>query len=391
MNFDDKIKLEEGYIETIPDSAKPFLALLEEEELLLTTDQIRESNKIIQSKTNDMYELVEESFSKDRILELIESYKIPSLPKYDGDKVITTADTKGMLENRNIDQIDFNIRKGIVVKRSNLKSFPTELHFYNQKNTNEFDQLQECEMFVNTPILVLHESLDQKWYFIVSNIYAGWIQCENVAFASEEDWNFFLTEEKFIVLTETQIPVLDTVLDMGTKLPYLGISIEGYQASIPVKQSDGNVGKHVIVIPRDQAHIGYLPYTKRNLYIQVFKYEGVPYSWGGMNGTVDCSSYVGNVYRTFGFSFPRNTSSQKKSVGEILSLEGKSNEEKLSLMKGKSPAFLFQPGHIMIYLGNIEEKHYIIHASGDASMKVKLEELNHSNRLSKIDSIVRIY
>lgn len=391
VNSNNQRKIEKEYIESIPKHVKPFLEGLGEEPVLFLLDQIYTYNEKIRAKTDKMYDLKEELFSKKRILELIEFYKMPKLPKYDGNRTIMQSDLAEILENRNIKKMDFDILKGIIVSRSNLKSFPTDIHFFKKKNAIEFDQLQESEMFLNTPVLILHESFDQAWFFIVSQTYAGWIKKENVALAKEADWKYFLQKENFLVVSATQLEIGEQVIDMGVTLPYLGVSKEGYQAIVPVKGNDEYVKKKNIVVLRNQAHIGYLPYSKRNLYIQAFKYEGTPYSWGGMNGTVDCSSYVGNVFRTFGFQFPRNTGVQKNSIGEKINLEGKSNSEKLDIMKGKAPALLFQPGHVMIYLGDFDGKHYIIHASGDVSMKVKVENLNQSTRISLIDSMISIF
>ena len=97
------------------------------------------------------------------------------------------------------------------------------------------------------------------------------------------------------------------------------------------------------------------------------------------------SSRLLNIYRTFGIYFPRNTSQQNKSIGTITNLEGKSNQDKLKLIENTEPSLLFQSGHVMLYLGKVNDKHYIIHASGDIkNLKVLVTILDNSTHLSKI-------
>ena len=114
----------------------------------------------------------------------------------------------------------------------------------------------------------------------------------------------------------------------------------------------------------------------------------MPYSWGGKDLGVDCSSFIQNLYRTFGFIFPRNTSSQNNSVGPFLDLTKMSNTEKLETIKKQKPALLYQKGHVMLYLGVKKNEPYIIHASGNTqTLKVVLEKLS-STYLKNITKIV---
>ena len=110
-----------------------------------------------------------------------------------------------------------------------------------------------------------------------------------------------------------------------------------------------------------------------------------------MDQNIDCSSFILNVYKTFGFEFPRNTSVQKDSIGNIISLEGKTIKEKLEILSNSIyPSLLYKPGHVMLYIGRIENNYYIIHASG-GEMKVIVTNLSvESSYLSDIDRIVTI-
>ena len=106
-----------------------------------------------------------------------------------------------------------------------------------------------------------------------------------------------------------------------------------------------------------------------------------------MDYGVDCSSYIANFLRTFGFEIPRNTSDQRVAYANIIDLTGMNSKEKLRILKENYPSLIYQPGHVMLYLGKIDEINYIIHASGN-ELKVAVTVLDNSSYLNKIDRLV---
>ena len=365
------------YIEVIPDNAKEYIDNMDNK-ILKTQDEINTLNEDIFKKSNSMYDLDSiKSMTKDEILKLINAYKLPTLPKYNGTTPVSSNDNE-VKDNENC------TIKGIIVERSNLRSFPSDIHFYETNTLNNFDMLQETELLVGTNVLILHESLDKVWNFVISPTYAGWVKKDNIAILNDKNEDLFNSKD-FIIVTDSKVTINNKVLDMSVKLPYLETNQDGYLIALPKKDKDGYLDYDKVTISRDKAHIGYLEYTKRNVIIQAFKYENTPYSWSGLDNNVDCSSYVSNIYRTFGIYFPRNTSQQNKSIGTITNLEGKSNQDKLKLIENTEPSLLFQSGHVMLYLGKVNDKHYIIHASGDIkNLKVLVTILDNSTHLSKI-------
>ncbi len=380
-----------NYIETIPDMAEDYINNLLDNKTILSLKEIDKYNKEIESKNEYLYDLDIKTLNKEEIINYINMYTIPTLPKYNEGKEITAEEVKSTLENRNIDKIpkEVKLKKGLVVKRANLRSFPTEIGFYDNINSSNFDRIQETEVTVNSPVLVIHSSKDNKYFLVMTKTYVGWIKEEDIVLVSDEDYDYFVNSQNFAVITDAYMNVNDTILDMGVKLPYNRTRENGYELVIPIKDKDGNLLKKRITVSKDKAHIGYLPYTKKNLYIESFKYEDVPYSWGGKDSGVDCSSFVSNVYKTFGFVFPRNTSSQNNSVGKIISLEDKTNNEKLKIMEEYPGNLLYEDGHVLIYLGMKNNKHYVINASGSI-LKVVEEELDTSHHLDKIKKLVLV-
>ena len=103
------------------------------------------------------------------------------------------------------------------------------------------------------------------------------------------------------------------------------------------------------------------------------KFVGNPYRWGGTSLTkgADCSGFTQSVYKKFGISIPRTSSSQR-SAGKKVS----------SIKSAKAGDLICYYGHVAIYLGSNK----IVHASS-AKTGIKISK-NASYR--KIASIRRL-
>ena len=81
-------------------------------------NEIKEYNKKIKEKTTFIFDLNSiTNLTKEDVLNYINSYTIPKLPKYNGNNKVTQNDIKVILDNRNIEGIKNNIeiKKGIIV------------------------------------------------------------------------------------------------------------------------------------------------------------------------------------------------------------------------------------------------------------------------------------
>ena len=99
-------------------------------------------------------------------------------------------------------------------------------------------------------------------------------------------------------------------------------------------------------------NVGYLPYTTANIVTQAFKSLGNRYGWGGMMNAQDCSSYVREVYRCFGFELPRNTTWQAAMPADVTVMSDMTDDERKAVLDTlPAGAILIFNGHEMIYLG----------------------------------------
>lgn len=360
--------------------------------ILMNTEQINEYNQKILSNSEYLYDVFNiQSITKRKIKEYITAYKMSETTKYDGNYEISAEDKEKILENCAIEKIEDlkSIQKGLTIKRCNMRAFPTEISFYDKKGVKDFDRIQETEIRLNTPLLILHQSRDGMWAFVITSTYVGWILKENIVCASSSDWDYFINNKKFGVITAASININGEILDMGTTLPYLDTKNDKIVLALPTKDSNDEISKKEIYIDKNVCHIGFLPFTKNNIILEAFKYHNYPYSWGGKNESVDCSSYIMNIFKTFGFNLPRNGSPQRDSFINKTNLKELNYDEKIKLLKNKSLALLYMPGHVMLYLGYKEKKFYIIHSNG-GDMKVSVTDLLDTTYIEKLDTLVDI-
>ena len=355
--------------------------------VLLTYDQIQEANKQIRGKCSALKDIENHktTMPASEVKALIEASSGPSLPKYDNKgNAISQAKYEEIKNNRNVSALsgEITLKRAVTVQRTDVRALPTAIEFYNNSNKQDHDRMQETELAAASAVLVLHTSVDGKFYFIQSYYYTGWVDVNNIAIATDDSYHIWQTYAKllnmsenatkninFAVITDAQLNVGGIKLDMGTALPLSsnqGRAASGnYRVILPAKANDGTLNSVEADVPVSASCVGYAQYTLRNFYVQAFKYSGTPYGWGGMHGNVDCSSFVLSVFKTFGFVFPRNTSQQNKVVGSAVNVENKTTDDKISMLNNTTaPVVIYKSGHAMIYLGKISDTHYIIHAPG---------------------------
>jgi hypothetical protein len=266
---------------------------------------------------------------------------------------------KTILKNRNIRTTseEIHVIKGITINSSTLKYLPTDTTFYSSHIVEDNIATQLSSLL---PVLILHTSLDNEWYYIQSYYYRGWIKKNDVTILTDSQFREYINPDKFIIITDKNIHINDTYLDMGTKIPILAVHDDYYEALIPTK--DGSLIANILT---SVANLGYLPYTKENVLKQAYKYLYTKYSWGGTNGGIDCSLLIVNIFKTFGLLFPRDTKDQGHIIGaRSIPLKGLTEEEKKEILDTlPTPYILFKKGHVLLGI----EKDTVLHAYGDAS------------------------
>lgn len=269
------------------------------------------------------------------------------------------------------------------VNRGEIYQFPTDDIITDTDEFTFFNENQNTTCLCGEAVVILHKSLDKKWYFILTDNCAGWIKKENLAIVkNQETWEAERSPEHFLMVTEDEFrleyddkekEISEKELTMGCKLTLIPWeeqkeSQEGrqpygnYLVKLPERAKDGRLVWTYAYIPYSRGvHVGYLDYTQENVLRLAFESLGDRYGWGGMYGARDCSQYIMEIYRCFGIMLPRNSTGLHAMLCDTLDVEGFSTEEKIQeIHKIPAGSILHMNGHVMIYLGQDDGQEYVI-------------------------------
>ena len=328
-------------------------------------------------------------FSKRELIDKLNAFSV--LPKYetfhDDGLLVAPNYYKKLEENCNIEAIinSNNIKYGITIKKSVMRTFPTYDRVFKTGDNYEFDRFQETAVYPVEPLVILLESKDSKWYFAQMYNYLAWMPKKDVAICCRKKLFNYLKTKDFIVTTGKRVftsynplnkQLSEIKLDMGIRIPLASINevkadvygqdtTGNYVVKLPTRGNDGNVEFALALIARnEEIVVGYLPYTRENIIVNAFKFLGERYGWGGMFNSRDCTGFIMDIYRSMNIKLPRNAEEQGKfAIGKYYNIpEGINIEDRKKILDELRPGTaVYMDGHGMVYLGKAKGKHYIIH------------------------------
>ena len=99
--------------------------------------------------------------------------------KQNGRRISAKTYTK-WIYNANYKRLDKRRYKAITIKRTNVKSLPTNTAFYRNPNkTGEgfpFNYNQNSSLHINVPLHISHFSRDKRWAFVRASYSFGWVR-----------------------------------------------------------------------------------------------------------------------------------------------------------------------------------------------------------------------
>ncbi len=311
----------------------------------------------------------------------------PTSPRFDVDgHPVPEGTLDALVDNLALDAIPATrpTRHGLVVRRADLRTFPTAQRMFSRAGETDIDRLQESALFPGTPVVVAHESGDGEWLFVVSPRYAAWIEKQHVAIGSAEDVFGYVDQAPHRVITGGTVDTVFTreeprvsqlQLDMGIRLPLADVpadrSVNGQHPytshilKLPVRDDDGSLAFSPALLPRRlDSTPEYLPLTPANSVRQGFKFLGERYGWGHAYDARDCSGFVSEIYRSMGVQLPRNTSAQAVSPAlHHVTFDGSDDRaaRMAALAKLQVGDLVYIPGHVMMMIGRIDGAPYVIH------------------------------
>ncbi len=340
------------------------------ETLYMTQEEIASVNQEIREKTTSLTDLmsypqtVDGATLKELILSAQQDFRGETDPgdHYDkGGRPITQYDYNAAQGNCNLDAVPVSteVRYGVVTVRTDMRLLPTTKYYFDDKSFQHYDDLQGTALDPCEPLLVLHTSRDGAFAFAVGRYYMGWVSLGAIGFTDRVVWERYVSPQDFLVVTDHKKKVhvggtWDVLFQMGSIIPLKSPTHQDgvYQAVIPV-EVNGHLSEAEVSIKADSTvNPGYLPCTPNNFVRQSLKFLGDVYGWGGMEESVDCSSFVQDVYRSMGILLPRDADQQELAMNHSVSLEGLDTDARYQ-KTAEAPvgALLFKPGHVMLYLG----------------------------------------
>ncbi len=344
---------------------------------------------------------------------------------YDFSGVEINEQKKRLLEKRsNLYEIKekIKVKWGIIIKRENLRAYPTEDVFAGKPEAIDQDLLQLTALSAGTPLAVLHKSLDGKWLFVQSPFYRGWVKKVSVALTDNCcDVFYFQNASEFLVVKESRVrtepnpflPEISNILfQMGDKIPLLADekvpfsfppenqqaqSAEGcYCVKIPIRDNNGYLQYKSALMARSSGlNVGYLKYTRANLIKQAFKMLGERYGWGGLYERRDCSRFIMDIYRSVGIILPRDAGPPQEKIppGKTIKFSG-TTEDRIKIMEELKPGDpIYMKGHVVMYLGEDGGEHYVIHAGSGYAYRDKNDEIHprtvHGVFVMKADQLLK--
>jgi cell wall-associated NlpC family hydrolase len=276
-------------------------------------------------------------------------------------------------------------RYGMVVRRADLRTFPTRLRVFRSEGDTDIDRFQESALFPGAPVAIAHASRDGQWLFVINDLYAAWIERNAVAEGAKDEIFAYGSKSPYLVVTGATAKTVFTPeapgvselqLDMGVRVPLLADwpankPVNGqhpYAAhviALPMRNADGSLSFVPALLPKtaDVAN-DYLPLDDAHVVRQAFKFLGERYGWGHSYNARDCSGFVADVYRSFNVRMPRNTRDQSVSpvFSRIELTSDNSREQRLKVLGGLGIGDLvYIPRHVMMVIGHEHGVPYVIH------------------------------
>ncbi|MBI5561590.1 MAG: SH3 domain-containing protein [Deltaproteobacteria bacterium] len=320
---------------------------------------------------------VPDEISGDKLRAWLNHDPIPDLTsakRYDArGRRIGRAFLNGISSNMNTGAVaDRNpARFGVILERGDVRGFPTDGPILRKPGHVSFDTVQYSSIYPGTPVALLHVSKDKEWGFFQTPLIRGWIRLDKAAFGKRTDLApisgvpLVITGSHVNVFADAAFGRPLASMPMGSALAVTNESGAAWEVRFPARGTDGGlVWATAYVDKKADARRGFVPYTARNVINQAFKMMGEPYGWGGMGGRRDCSEFLMDAFATVGVRLPRN-SQQQLLAGAVRPGGGAAftNDSLMDALAHARPgvAFLATSGHIMLYLGEVDGRPYVIH------------------------------
>ncbi|MDR2635418.1 MAG: SH3 domain-containing protein [Campylobacteraceae bacterium] len=294
--------------------------------------------------------------------------------KFAGENLLDVSNEtlQNIKEQANFDAHGTVMEYAVTVEESHLRVLPTDKPLFGKKadgsSSYPFDYLQNSLLGIMQPLLISHYSKDLAWAFVESAFASGWVKTDEIALI-DENLAAKIKNAPHIVITKDNAPLyfennmFAHYIKMGAILPLLKTNEESYQAFIIRSNAHKRAEAVDVTLGRSFAAPFPLEFNDANVKRALNELLGENYGWGGLYNNRDCSAMTKDFFSMFGIWLPRNSLSQKNSAiyFDMSNLTAAEKNEKLIELAVPYLTLVYMSGHIMLYVGQTDERALIMH------------------------------
>ncbi|HRE92179.1 MAG TPA: NlpC/P60 family protein, partial [Myxococcota bacterium] len=258
----------------------------------------------------------------------------------------------------------FSDRAHLLVEPADLRCVPTTTGLYRGRVDPDFDRNQCSRLHPGDLVRVQRETAD-GWLYVRAGHGVGWLHRPTLTPAlSPEDLDR-LSAPRFIVVDDL-VPAWTAsgelhLLRLGGALPAVASDDGALQLLVPTVAGL----EDAFVEDREALTLEPPTFTRRAALGLLFARLMDPYGWGGLHGFRDCSALLLDTLSVFGVKLGRHSSIQAQAGARVIDTDAMSESQKLAAIREahrEGLVFLYMPGHIMVYLGDLDGRPYAISA-----------------------------
>ncbi|TNF26355.1 MAG: hypothetical protein EP329_21370 [Deltaproteobacteria bacterium] len=273
----------------------------------------------------------------------------------------------------------------VAVAAADLRCVPERSGLFTRAMDRDFDRNRCSVLHTGELVRVDRVSADGRWLYVRAGHGVGWLEAPDLTPPlSAADAVAYRDGGDRLVVVDDWVPTArGAFLRLGTSFPIVAHEPGRYQILVPTL--DGLADDWVDDDAR--VHEGFLPLTRRSLLELVMRRVGDPYGWGGTGGGRDCSRLLHDAFATFGVRFGRHSGVIGESGRYTVDVAGMSDRQKRDALRaadGRGIVFLYMPGHIMLYLGELDGvpwalsaiSEYLVPCAGGGHRTVRLDRVD---------------
>lgn len=260
-----------------------------------------------------------------------------------------------------------------VVRVTDLRCVPLASGLFRGHIDRLFDRNQCSRLHPGEVVRVLRRTADDAWAYVRAGHGVGWLDPTALSPEVPLDAARELRDRRpQLVVLDDWIPAERPdgerfFLRFGTELPIVGADAERWQILAPSERGY----EDAFVAKGPGLRWGALPLTRRAFLTLAFARMGDPYGWGGTGSGRDCSGLLLDAMASFDLRLGRHSGVQAQAGWTRVDVAGRSDADKVLAIRAAAAqgiVFLYMPGHIMLYLGELDGRPYALSAISEYLM-----------------------